>query len=132
MRLVNELHPYLNTKQLREELYAVAKIAGVSLRGILVLVRRGRMKRRKGRGTRGRYNGYITLWFSQHNTWDDLRFTFAHELSHLIEWRGYGGGNEPRNSEKRADAFADDAIEILYKREPCLIDNALLTIDIPT
>jgi len=101
----------LDTKQLRKELYLVAKVAGVSLRGIHVKV----IHARKSTWALGRCyaasaedtiqaNGHVKLYVHPNTTWDELKFTFAHELGHLEDFRRYG--KYPYGRERRAEAFA--------------------------
>lgn len=126
MRLVNYVKR-LDTKELQKELYHIAKIAGVSLRGTYVQVMNAKYSAvggrcysdataiyRKGHFGPIKVNGYIKLYVFSYTTLDELRSTFAHELSHLDDWRGYGT-KIPRNQEKRARAFACAVMEKVNK-----------------
>ena len=121
MKLVNYVKR-LDTKQLRKELYSVAKIAGVSLRGTYVKV----INARKNAGALGQCyaasgrhviqaNEHIKLYVNPNTTWNELKTTFAHELGHLEDFREYG--KYPYNREKRADAFMCTVIRKVNQEE---------------
>jgi len=112
----------LDTKQLRKELYFIAKVANVSLRGIYVKV----INARKNAWAWGRCyaasaedtiqtNGHIKLYVHPTTTWDELRSTFAHELGHLEDFREYG--RYPYGRERRAEAFACDVMRRVNQEE---------------
>lgn len=121
MKLVNYVER-LDTKRLRRELYFIAKIADVSLRGIYVKV----INARKNAWAWGRCyaasaedkiqaNGHIKLYVRPNTTWDELKSTFAHELGHLEDFRRYG--TYPYDQERRADDFERDVMRKVNKEK---------------
>ena len=67
---------------------------------------------RKGKPIRVR--GYIKLYVFAYKTIDDLKKTFAHELSHFKDYYNHaflGCGKVPYGREKRAQAFAEKTIK---------------------
>ena len=66
---------------------------------------------RKGKPIRVR--GYIKLYVFAEKTLDDIKKTFAHELSHFKDYYDHafmGYGKIPYGQEKRARAFAEKTI----------------------
>ena len=60
--------------------------------------------------------GYIKLYIFPHTSIDNLKHTFAHELSHFKDWYDYdfgGYGKIPYGREKRAQSFAERTMEKL-------------------
>lgn len=124
----------LSTKELRKLFSQVIRRAPLGtdaksyLRsGLYIQVNNARHSRVKGRiypsaieihrkGKLITVNGYIKLFVFSYTTIDDMARTFAHELSHFLDWyksvhiypEGYVEAHKiPWGREKRAEAFAN-------------------------